>query len=62
MNFNMIKYRENTQYDNVFKYVAPDGYHWESFGTNYGKVIWGGKDLSNPYLLVKNKDKKDEKN
>ena len=52
----MLQYRQDTQYEGVYKYVAPEGYHWDSLGTNYGKVVWGGKDLMNPYMLVKDKD------
>lgn len=49
------KYRKPTQYDDVYKYEAPEGKHWESLGTNYGKIIWGGIDLMNPYILVDDK-------
>lgn len=53
---NFDEYRQPTQYEGVYKYVAPDGMHWESFGTNYGKIIWGGFYLANPYVLVDDKD------
>lgn len=52
-------YREETPYEGVYKYTAPQGYHFESFGTNYGNVIWGGKALDNPYVIVE--DKEEEK-
>lgn len=53
------KYRENTQYEGVYKYVAPEGYHWECLGDFYGKIVWGGFTLPEyPYVL--RKDKKDE--
>lgn len=54
----MEKYREATMYENVYKYIAPQGYEWWSNNTNYGSVIWGGKALDNYYYLKK----KDEKN
>lgn len=51
---NYEQYRENTQYEGVYKYVAPDGKHWECEGTNYGNIIWGGVALYNRYALVDN--------
>lgn len=54
------KYRQSTPYEGVYKYISPDGFHWECLGDFYGKVIWGGFTLPEyPYVLVK--DKKDEK-
>lgn len=53
------EYRQPTPYDGIFKYVAPEGMHWKCCGTNYGKIIWGGKCLSNPYIIVKDKDETD---
>lgn len=49
-------YRTPTQYEGVYKYECKEGYHFESFGTNYGRVIWGGKALENPYVIVKDKE------
>lgn len=49
-------YRQETQYEGVYKYVCPSGYHFESFGVNYGNVIWGGKALDNPYVIVKDEE------
>lgn len=56
---NFEKYRKPTQYEGVYRYEAPEGKHWESFGTNYGKIIWGGVDLMNPYVIVDDKDETD---
>lgn len=53
---NFEQYRQSTPYEGVYKYVAPEGTHWESFGTNYGKIIWGGVDLMNPYVIVEDKN------
>lgn len=58
MMLNFEKYRKPTQYDGVYKYEAPEGTHWESFGANYGKIIYDGIDLINPYVIVDDKDKK----
>lgn len=55
-------YREPTQYENVYKYIAPEGYEWWSFDTNYGSVIWGGKALDNPYYFKKKVKKDGEDN
>ena len=49
-------YRQETQYDGVYKYVAPDGYEFWSCGAKYGNVIWGGKYLDNVYYLKKKDD------
>ena len=50
---NFEEYRQNTQYEGVYKYIAPEGYHWQCENTNYGNVIWGGCSLYNNYALVK---------
>lgn len=50
---NYENYRESTQYQGVFKYIAPNGYVWESCGTLFGKIIYGGETLNNPYVLKK---------
>lgn len=49
-------YRQETQYEGIYKYVAPEGYEFWSFDTNYGNVIWGGKYLDNAYYLKKKDD------
>ncbi|MDY6419356.1 MAG: hypothetical protein SPL03_02280 [Succinivibrio dextrinosolvens] len=49
-------YRQETQYEGVYKYVAPEGYEFWSFNTNFGNVIWGGKYLDNAYYLKKKDD------
>ena len=53
---NFDAYRVATQYEGVFKYIAPEGKHWESCGTNFGKVIWAGYQPDNPYDIVDDKD------
>ena len=52
---NFEQYRQNTQYDGVYKYIAPEGTHWECMGTDYGKIIWGGVSLFNSYAIVEDK-------
>ena len=56
---NFEKYRKPTQYQGVYRYEAPEGKHWDSFGVNYGKIIWGGEYLFNPYVLVDDNNEKD---
>lgn len=48
------KMRKPTKYDGVFEYHAPEGYSFWSEGTNYGKVVWGGSQLTNYYYLKEN--------
>jgi len=40
----------------VYKYIAEDGYHFESYGINYGQVIYGGKTLTKKYRIEKDED------
>lgn len=56
---NFEKYRQPTQIECIYTYTAPEGTHWECCGVNYGKIIWGGIDLLNPYILVEDKDETD---
>lgn len=55
---NFAQYRQPTQIEGLYTYTAPEGKHWESLGTNYGKIIYDGIDLINPYKIVDDKDKK----
>ncbi len=48
------KMRKPTKYDGVFEYHAPEGYSFWSDNTNYGKVIFGGSQLTNYYYLKEN--------
>lgn len=56
MMIDFAKYRKETQYEGVYKYEAPEGYHWQCFSDNFGKVVWGGINLYNPYVLVKDEN------
>lgn len=43
--------KRKTQYDNIYRYEAPDGYEFWSNGTNFGTVVYGGDCLENHYYL-----------
>lgn len=45
--------RQPYRYEGVYEWIAPDNYHFENDGTNYGTVIYGGERLTNSYELVK---------
>ena len=54
MKVNMDDYRQPSAYQGIYKYIAPEGYHWMCKGDDFGKTIWGGYDLSAyHYRLVK---------
>ena len=54
MKVNMDEYRQPSAYQGIYKYIAPNGYHWMCKGDDFGTVIWGGFDLGNyPYRLAK---------
>ena len=54
MKVNMDDYRQPSAYEGIYKYIAPEGYHWMCKGDDFGTVIWGGFDLGNyPYRLAK---------
>lgn len=56
---NFAQYRQPTQIEGLYTYTAPEGTHWESFGVNYGKIIWGGEYLFNPYTIVEDNNETD---
>lgn len=57
MKVNMDDYRASSPYEGIYKYCAPEGYHWMCHNDDFGKVIWGGYDLGNyPYRLVKHEN------
>ena len=47
-------YIKTKLYNNTYKYTAEKGYHFESFGVNYGNVVFGGEDLANMYVIKPN--------
>lgn len=48
---------EPTQYEGLFKYIAPNGYQFWSGDCCYGDVIYGLEKLTNHYVLKKKMDK-----
>lgn len=50
-------YTREQIYNDVYRYIAETGYHFESYGSNYGQIIYGGDELTNHYII-----KKDESN
>lgn len=58
----MIQNEEDIQitkkeiYNTVFDYEVPEGYHFESHGTIWGRHIFGGDPLENHYLVKKDDD------
>ena len=58
INNNIIgnNYTREQIYNGVFKYIAEDGYYFESYGVNYGNIVYGGEVLTNHYILRKYKD------
>lgn len=49
-----IKITKTEIYPNVFSYRLEDGYHFESYGTDYGQTVYGGETLENPYTIKQN--------
>ena len=43
--------RENTPYEGIYKYIAPDGFKFWVGDDCFGNVIWGKEILDNPYIL-----------
>lgn len=43
--------RENTPYESIYKYIAPEGYEFWVGNDCFGNVIWGKEVLDNPYYL-----------
>ena len=56
---NFAQYRQPTQIEGLYTYTAPEGKHFESCGVNYGKIIYDGINLINPYKIVDDKDETD---
>ncbi len=47
-------YIKTKLFNNTYKYTAEKGYHFESFGVNYGNVVFGGENLENMYVIKPN--------
>ena len=55
-NMNYGQYRQPTAYNGLYKYVAPEGYHWVCGKDDFGRIVYGGYILENTYSLVKEED------
>lgn len=53
-------YTREQIYNDVFRYICEEGYHFESYGFNYGRTIYGGDILMNPYIIKKDEPKEDD--
>lgn len=42
-------------YNDIFEYRVEEPYYFESFGQSYGEAVYGGKELSNHYVIKKRK-------
>lgn len=53
MNKNIIgdNYTKTEIYNGVFLYKCQDGFHFESYGFNYGSTIYGTDELMNNYII-----------
>lgn len=49
-------YTREQIYNDVYRYIAEKGFHFESYGSNYGQIIYGGDELTNHYILRKDED------
>ena len=45
------RYKKRKLYNNIYEYTCPEGSHFESYGVNYGRVIYGGETIQNPYII-----------
>lgn len=48
-----IKITKTEIYPSIYSYRLPEGWHFESFGNNYGNVVFGADALDNPYIVKK---------
>lgn len=48
------KYSKKKLYNNIYEYTCPEGHHFESYGINYGQVVYGGEIIQNPYIIKPN--------
>lgn len=55
-NKNNIKITKTEIYPSIFSYRLPEGFHFESYGNNYGNVVFGAEALDNPYIVKKDED------
>lgn len=48
-----VKIEKKEIYNDVFQYILPQGYYFESYGQSYGNIIYGGNELTNFYIVRK---------
>lgn len=46
-------------YNDIYEYTIPEEFYFESFGCSYGSAIYGGKELSNHYIIKERKKEED---
>lgn len=56
------KYKRRKLYNNIYEYTCQEGYHFESYGINYGSTIFGGEEIENPYIIKPNNYEKMDNN
>lgn len=49
-------------YPTIYEYILPEGYYFESCGTNYGNRIYAGEIPDNHYIIRKKEIKNGENN
>ena len=47
----LMKLRKPTKYEGVYQYIAPEGYEFWSENDCYGRIVFGGSQLTNYYYL-----------
>lgn len=48
-------------YQSIFEYILPDGYYFESCGTNYGNTIYA-REIPDNFYIVRKENKENENN
>lgn len=48
-------------YQSIFEYILPDGYYFESCGTNYGNIIYA-REIPDNFYIVRKENKENENN
>ena len=52
------EYSRRKLYNNIYEYTCPEGSHFESYGINYGRVIYDGETIQNPYIIKTDSNEK----